>query len=37
MARIVIIQGHPDPRGGHYCHALAEAYGAGAREGSHML
>lgn len=27
MARnIVIIQGHPDPRGGHFGHALANAY-----------
>jgi putative NADPH-quinone reductase len=37
MARIVVIQGHPDPRGGHFCHALAEAYAGGAREGSHMV
>ena len=29
--RIVIIQGHPDPAGGHFCHALAEAYAVGAR------
>jgi putative NADPH-quinone reductase len=29
--RIVIIQGHPDPAGGHLCHALADAYAAGAR------
>ncbi|MCC5888798.1 MAG: NAD(P)H-dependent oxidoreductase [Gammaproteobacteria bacterium] len=27
---IVIIQGHPDPAGGHLCHALANAYRAGA-------
>ncbi|WP_144185225.1 NAD(P)H-dependent oxidoreductase [Elioraea rosea] len=33
--RIVIIQGHPDPAGGHLCHALAEAYAAGAREAGH--
>jgi putative NADPH-quinone reductase len=23
---IVILQGHPDPKGGHLCHALANAY-----------
>jgi len=35
--RIVIIQGHPDPAGGHYCHALAEAYAVGARVTGHEL
>lgn len=31
MARsILIIQGHPDPRGGHLGHALAQAYAEGA-------
>ena len=30
--RITIIQGHPDPAGTRFCHALAEAYAAGARE-----
>lgn len=35
--RIVIIQGHPDPAGGHYGHALAEAYAAGARRGGHEV
>ncbi len=29
--RIAIIQGHPDPAGGHFCHALADAYATGAR------
>lgn len=28
--RITIIQGHPDPDGEHLCHALADAYRAGA-------
>ncbi len=28
--RIVIIQGHPDPAGGHLCNALADAYRTGA-------
>lgn len=34
VERIAIIQGHPDPRGHHYLHALADAYGEGAREGN---
>ena len=29
--KIAIIQGHPDPAGGHFCHALADAYANGAR------
>jgi putative NADPH-quinone reductase len=37
MARITIIQGHPDPAGGHLCHALAEAYAEGAEAGSHQV
>jgi len=28
--RIVIIQGHPDPAGDRFCHALADAYAEGA-------
>ena len=36
-ARIAIIQAHPDPAGGHLCHALAEAYDEGAREAGHEL
>ncbi|KAB2920714.1 MAG: NAD(P)H-dependent oxidoreductase [Hyphomicrobiaceae bacterium] len=28
--RITIIQGHPDPSGNRFCHALADAYAAGA-------
>lgn len=35
--RILIIQGHPDPEGGHYGHALAEAYTKGAREAGHCV
>lgn len=27
---ILIIQGHPDPAGGHLCRALADAYAEGA-------
>ena len=30
MKRVVIIQGHPDPKGSHFCHALADAYARGA-------
>ena len=31
-SRIALIQAHPDPAGGHLCHALAQAYAEGARE-----
>ena len=34
---IVIIQGHPDPAGNQFCHALAHAYAAGAREAGHRV
>jgi len=29
-SRILIIQGHPDPLGQHFCHALADSYADGA-------
>ena len=35
--RILVIQGHPDPAGDHFCHALAEAYAQGAREVGHEV
>lgn len=35
--RITIIQGHPDPAGGHLCHALADAYAAGAEAAGHLV
>lgn len=35
--RILVIQGHPDPAGDHFCHALAEAYAQGAREARHEV
>ena len=35
--RIVIIQGHPDPEGQHYCCALAAAYAQGAAEAGHTI
>lgn len=34
---ILIIQGHPDPAGGHLCHALADAYAQGARDAGHPV
>lgn len=37
MKRILLIQGHPDPAGGHLCHALADAYAAGARAAGHQV
>lgn len=35
--RISIIQGHPDASGPHLCHALAEAYRAGAESAGHEV
>jgi len=35
--RIVVIQGHPDPAGNRFCHALAQAYAEGAREAGHAV
>ncbi|MGE0653549.1 MAG: NAD(P)H-dependent oxidoreductase, partial [Alphaproteobacteria bacterium] len=37
MTSILIIQGHPDAAGGHLCHALAEAYAAGATGAGHEV
>jgi len=37
LKHIAVIQGHPDPQGRHYCHALAEAYATGAREAGHAV
>jgi putative NADPH-quinone reductase len=34
---IAIIQGHPDPLGHHFGHALADAYVKGAHEGGHEI
>ncbi|MBG9390195.1 NAD(P)H-dependent oxidoreductase [Caenimonas sp. DR4.4] len=33
--RILVIQGHPDPAGAHFCHALAASYAQGAQEAGH--
>lgn len=35
--RIVIVQGHPDPGGEHYGHALAQAYREGAAGAGHAV
>lgn len=35
LQRIVIIMGHPDAGAPHFCHALADAYQAGAQEAGH--
>lgn len=35
MKRILILQGHPDPKGGHFVQALAAAYQRGARNAGH--
>jgi putative NADPH-quinone reductase len=35
--KIAIIQGHPDPRGNCFCHALAESYAQAAREAGHEV
>jgi putative NADPH-quinone reductase len=35
--QIVILQGHPDPSGKRFGHALADAYIQGAREGGHAV
>jgi putative NADPH-quinone reductase len=37
MKRICIIQGHPTPGGGHFCHALADVYAQGAAEEGHEI
>lgn len=34
---VLIIQGHPDPAGGHFGHALADAYAEGATEAGHEV
>ena len=35
--QILILQGHPDPQGGHFCHALADAYRDGAESTGHTV
>lgn len=35
--RIVIIQGHPDGQGRHFCHALADEYARGCEDGGHAV
>jgi len=36
-SRILIIQGHPDPAGQHFCHALADSYGGAATAAAHEV
>jgi putative NADPH-quinone reductase len=33
----LLVQGHPDPAAHHLCHALADAYAAGAEEAGHEI
>jgi putative NADPH-quinone reductase len=35
--KVTVIQGHPDGRARHYCHALADEYAAGARAAGHAV
>jgi len=35
--RILLIQGHPDARVRHLCHALEDAYAAGAKDAGHSV
>ncbi|MGD8378858.1 MAG: NAD(P)H-dependent oxidoreductase [Gammaproteobacteria bacterium] len=35
--RIALIEGHPDPQGGHFCTALAAAYARGADSAGHQV
>jgi putative NADPH-quinone reductase len=35
--RIVVVQGHPDTTDRHLCHALADVYAEGARQGGHEV
>lgn len=35
--RILIIDGHPDPKGSHFVHELADFYKQGAKEGGHTV
>jgi putative NADPH-quinone reductase len=37
VRRIAIIQGNPDPKGGHYGHALARAYTEAAKQAGHTV
>ncbi len=37
VKRVLIIQGHPDAAGGHFDHALADAYGQGATAAGHEV
>ncbi|MEP4032579.1 NAD(P)H-dependent oxidoreductase [Roseibium polysiphoniae] len=34
---IVVVDGHPDPASGHFCHAIADAYRRGAEAAGHHV
>lgn len=36
-SKILVIQGHPDSAGGHFCHGLAQAYARGASANGHEV
>lgn len=37
MKQILIVQGHPDATGQHFCHALAKSYETAAAEAGHQV
>ncbi|MEJ1995556.1 MAG: NAD(P)H-dependent oxidoreductase [Limibacillus sp.] len=37
MTKVLILDGHPDAKAEHLCHALAEAYAEGAEAGGHEV
>ncbi len=37
MKSLLVIQGHPDPIGNHFCHALAESFTKGAKTAGHQV
>ena len=37
MSKILILDGHPDPDGERFVHALARAYGEGAEQAGHEV
>jgi putative NADPH-quinone reductase len=37
VRNVLVIQGHPDPGGQRFCHALADAYVAGAESAGHQV
>lgn len=37
MTNILVVLGHPDPKGPHLCHAIADAYQASAQDAGHIV